>query len=120
MVPYLADIPELETERLRLRAPSASDYEPFVAFRMSERSRGVGGPEDKYVVQQGISSRSEHRSQCLLPSVLVSVAHQDRRLFLADSVGRRLGMGKQFTGTFMPLGDSVTLEDGRLHGSDSH
>ncbi len=44
MVPYLADIPELETERLRLRAPRASDYEPFVAFRMSERSRGVGGP----------------------------------------------------------------------------
>ncbi len=44
MTPHLADIPEIETERLRLRAPRASDYEPFVAFRMSERALGVGGP----------------------------------------------------------------------------
>ncbi len=44
MTPHLANIPEIETERLRLRAPRASDYEPFVAFRMSERALGVGGP----------------------------------------------------------------------------
>jgi ribosomal-protein-alanine N-acetyltransferase len=37
-------IPEIETERLRLRAPKASDFEAYAAFRESERSRGVGGP----------------------------------------------------------------------------
>ena len=44
MTPRLADIPMLETRRLRLRAPLASDFEPFVAFRMSERASAVGGP----------------------------------------------------------------------------
>lgn len=44
MTPRIENIPVLETERLRLRAPRASDYEPYVEFRMSERARGVGGP----------------------------------------------------------------------------
>ena len=39
-------IPEIETERLRLRLPKASDLEAHVAFRASERSIGVGGPFD--------------------------------------------------------------------------
>lgn len=39
-------IPEIETERLRLRLPKASDLPAHVAFRSSERSRGVGGPFD--------------------------------------------------------------------------
>lgn len=39
-------IPEIETERLRLRLPRASDLPAHVAFRASERSRGVGGPFD--------------------------------------------------------------------------
>jgi ribosomal-protein-alanine N-acetyltransferase len=44
MTPHLSDIPVLETERLRLRATLASDFEPFAAFRMSDRASGVGGP----------------------------------------------------------------------------
>ncbi len=37
-------IPTLETERLRLRAPHASDLEDYAAFRASERARVLGGP----------------------------------------------------------------------------
>lgn len=39
-------IPEIETDRLRLRLPKASDLPAHVAFRASERSKGVGGPFD--------------------------------------------------------------------------
>ncbi|MBD3679662.1 MAG: GNAT family N-acetyltransferase [Rhodobacteraceae bacterium] len=39
-------VPEIETERLRLRLPKASDLPAHVAFRTSERSRTVGGPFD--------------------------------------------------------------------------
>ncbi|HKK35900.1 MAG TPA: GNAT family N-acetyltransferase, partial [Paracoccaceae bacterium] len=42
--PALVGVPELETERLRLRAPSEADFEPFAAFYATERSRFVGGP----------------------------------------------------------------------------
>lgn len=45
MTPRLVDIPVLETERLRLRAPVASDFEPYRTYRMSPaRTAGVGGP----------------------------------------------------------------------------
>jgi RimJ/RimL family protein N-acetyltransferase len=44
LTPSLANIPVLETKRLRLRAPLASDFEPFTKFRMSDRASGVGGP----------------------------------------------------------------------------
>lgn len=37
-------IPTLRTARLTLRAPKASDLPAYRAFRMSERSKGVGGP----------------------------------------------------------------------------
>ena len=37
-------IPELETERLRLRAPTAADFEHEAAFMATPRSVGVGGP----------------------------------------------------------------------------
>ena len=37
-------IPTLETERLRLRAPVASDFEPYAEFCASERSSKIGGP----------------------------------------------------------------------------
>ena len=40
-------IPEIETERLRMRLPMASDLPTVAAFRASERSRGVGGPFDE-------------------------------------------------------------------------
>ncbi len=38
------DIPQLETERLILRAPRESDFEADVDFYASERSHGFGGP----------------------------------------------------------------------------
>ena len=37
-------IPTLETERLVLRAPSASDLAAYTEFCTSDRSAGVGGP----------------------------------------------------------------------------
>lgn len=37
-------IPTLETERLRLRAPEARDFDAYAAFCASERAEGVGGP----------------------------------------------------------------------------
>lgn len=37
-------IPTLETGRLRLRAPRASDLDAYAAFRASERARVLGGP----------------------------------------------------------------------------
>lgn len=37
-------IPTLRTARLVLRAPKAADFDAYAAFRVSERSRGVGGP----------------------------------------------------------------------------
>ncbi len=40
-------IPELETDRLRLRLPRMDDLDAHVAFRASERSKGVGGPFDR-------------------------------------------------------------------------
>lgn len=39
-------IPEVETERLRLRLPRMDDLDAHAAFRASERSSGVGGPYD--------------------------------------------------------------------------
>ncbi|CTQ56229.1 hypothetical protein LP7551_04788 [Roseibium album] len=44
MTPHLSDIPVVETERLLLRAPLASDFDRFAEFRMSDRASGVGGP----------------------------------------------------------------------------
>jgi len=41
-------IPCIETDRLRLRLPKASDADAHIAFRASERSKGVGGPYDAY------------------------------------------------------------------------
>ena len=40
-------IPEIETPRLRLRLPRMDDLDAHVAFRASERSKGVGGPFDR-------------------------------------------------------------------------
>lgn len=43
----MIEAPVIETERLRLRAPTASDYEVEAAFFATERSRFVGGPLDR-------------------------------------------------------------------------
>ena len=37
-------VPLLETQRLRFRAPAVSDFDAECAYYASERSRGVGGP----------------------------------------------------------------------------
>ncbi len=39
-------IPEIETDRLRLRLPKTSDLDAHIAFRASPRAKGVGGPFD--------------------------------------------------------------------------
>ena len=44
MVNTVLTIPTLETKRLVLRAPKASDFDAYAAFCASERSVGVGGP----------------------------------------------------------------------------
>ncbi len=38
------DVPAIETDRLILRLPQASDLDAFAAFRASDRSGFVGGP----------------------------------------------------------------------------
>ena len=43
----LIRIPTLETERLVLRAPQASDLDAYAEFCASPRSVGVGGPYDR-------------------------------------------------------------------------
>lgn len=60
MTPHLADIPVLTTERLTLRAPKASDFEPYAAFRMSERAKGVGGPYSRYDAYQQFGELFAH------------------------------------------------------------
>lgn len=40
-------IPSLQTERLTLRAPRLSDFEPLAEFRASDRAAFVGGPQSK-------------------------------------------------------------------------
>ena len=39
--------PTLVTERLVLRPPEASDFEPYAAFMASDRARHMGGPMDR-------------------------------------------------------------------------
>ncbi|MEL6167507.1 MAG: GNAT family N-acetyltransferase [Pseudomonadota bacterium] len=41
------EIPEIETERLRLRLPAISDLDTYAEFRASDRAIFVGGPFDR-------------------------------------------------------------------------
>lgn len=43
----LIDIPSIETERLRLRCPKMSDFEPYADFRCSARAIHLGGPNTR-------------------------------------------------------------------------
>ena len=54
------DIPEMETERLRLRAPKPEDFEPLVDFYAGERSRFVGGPLRRDEVWRGFAAVIGH------------------------------------------------------------
>lgn len=47
MTPTLAHTPVLETERLILRAPQASDFPVLAPFVMSDRAKYIGGGADK-------------------------------------------------------------------------
>ncbi len=53
-------IPTLETERLRLRAPIAADFEAYAAFRGSERARVLGGPYDRVDAFEQMSALVGH------------------------------------------------------------
>lgn len=44
---HLSNTPVLETERLVLRAPQASDFEVFASFVTSDRAQYIGGGADK-------------------------------------------------------------------------
>jgi RimJ/RimL family protein N-acetyltransferase len=54
------DIPVIETERLRLRAPAAEDFELMAAFYTSERSRYVGGPQPRHHCWRGFCAIIGH------------------------------------------------------------
>ena len=41
------EIPVIETKRLRLRAPELRDFAPYAAFRASDRSQYIGGPNTR-------------------------------------------------------------------------
>lgn len=41
------EIPTIETDRLRLRAPEMRDFDAFADFRASDRAAFVGGPFDR-------------------------------------------------------------------------
>lgn len=47
MTDTIIRIPTLRTENLVLRAPSANDFETYVAFRASARAKGIGGPYNR-------------------------------------------------------------------------
>ncbi|MEM7506881.1 MAG: GNAT family N-acetyltransferase [Pseudomonadota bacterium] len=54
------DIPVVETERLRLRAPSEADLETEAAFFATDRSAFVGGPLVRDEVWRAIASMLGH------------------------------------------------------------
>ena len=53
-------IPEIETERLRLRAHRPEDFEPLAAFYATKRSAGVGGPMSRGRTWRGFASVVGH------------------------------------------------------------
>lgn len=48
MTPALVGAPEIETERLRLRAPRGEDFEVEAAYWASPRSEFTGGPQPRH------------------------------------------------------------------------
>lgn len=53
-------IPELETERLRLRAPHLDDWQAMCEFYASERSRFVGGPLTAEKTWRSLAAETGH------------------------------------------------------------
>lgn len=56
----LVDMPVLETARLILRVPQASDFNAFAAFMASERSGFVGGPMERDLAWRGFGHMVGH------------------------------------------------------------
>jgi RimJ/RimL family protein N-acetyltransferase len=56
----LTGIPVIETERLRLRGPKASDFEVFAGCLASERSRFIGGPLDRNLAWRSFCHMTGH------------------------------------------------------------
>lgn len=60
MIQMLDPIPVLDTQRLTLRAPRATDLPTLTAFYTTERSHMVGGPRDADACFNSLASRIGH------------------------------------------------------------
>ena len=60
MTGFALPIPVIETERLVLRAPREDDFEAHAGLMASERSRFIGGPQDKPTAWRGFCSALGH------------------------------------------------------------
>ncbi|GLS85762.1 GNAT family acetyltransferase [Cypionkella aquatica] len=105
----LVGIPEIETDRLRLRGPKTSDFDAMAAFLGSPRSAFVGGP---------VSSGQAWRSFCHLTGHWL---HRGYSMFiLADkSTDAALGMAGPWFPEGWPepeLGWSIWDADSEGHG----
>ena len=58
--PALINTPVLETERLILRAPQASDFAPYADFIASDRGRYMGGPMPRDLAWRAFASGFGH------------------------------------------------------------
>lgn len=56
----MIDIPQLETERLILRAPRMDDLPPMVEFFAAPRSQSIGGPLDRGQVWRALLRSAGH------------------------------------------------------------
>ena len=54
------NIPVIQTDRLILRGPVSSDFEPFAEFCATERSRGIGGPISRAEAWRGLAMMIGH------------------------------------------------------------
>ena len=57
---HLAGIPELQTERLRLRAPGPQDFDAYATYFAEPRSRYTGGPLDRATAWRGFAAQIGH------------------------------------------------------------
>ncbi|MDK3020271.1 GNAT family N-acetyltransferase [Pseudodonghicola flavimaris] len=60
MTPMSLPIPVIETDRLVLRGPVESDFDAHAALMASERSRFIGGPQDRAIAWRGFSGSIGH------------------------------------------------------------
>lgn len=56
----LFEAPQLETERLIMRAPVLDDFEAFAAFYATERSQFVGGPQTREMTWRTLALEAGH------------------------------------------------------------